>query len=134
MSYTSVMRNLLKDQRGQAMVEAAVAIPIALLLFAGCIQFVQIGLAHIVVMEAAYEAGRQASLDQDQTGNAQRVAAEICRSLSSGTTVFQIDRGQYAVTHHLNSIFPILKNITVSHSCPQTLFLTADLQGGNDSE
>ena len=52
------------------MLEAAFAIPVLMLLFAGCVQLLQVGIAHIVVMEAAYEAGRQAVMDQGNPGPA----------------------------------------------------------------
>ena len=102
--------------------EAAFAIPVAVLLFAGCIQLIQIGLAHVIVLDAAYEAGRQAALDGSHAGNAQRVAADICRVVSSGATEFRAEDGVYTVTHHLRSIFPIVKNITVTKRCLKSYF------------
>lgn len=111
------------------MVEAAIAIPVAVLLFAGCIQLLQIGLAHIVVLDAAYEAGRRAALDDSQTDNAARLAADICRVVSPGATEFRQENGAYTVTHHLRSIFPLVKNITVTQRCPQTSF---DVRRGSE--
>jgi hypothetical protein len=107
---------------GQAMVEAAIAIPIAVLLFAGCVQLLQIGIAHIVVMDAAYEAGRQAFLDQGAMDRATQVAGEICRAVSPGATELKFENGQFIVTHHLQTLFPVLKNLGVSHSCPAYVF------------
>jgi hypothetical protein len=119
------MKTMRQNQDGQALVETVLAIPIILLLFLGSVQMIQIGLAHIVVLDAAYEAGRQAHLDGNRLENGRRVAEEICRCVSSGPTEFsRDDQGKYVVTHHLHSIFPVLKNITIMHQCPWFLFRT----------
>ncbi len=118
------MLNLKRDQKGQLLIEAAVALPILIILFMGCVQLVQIGIAHIVVQDAVYEAGRQAWMDQGDTVNAGRVAGEICRSLSPGRTEFVCQRQWYIVTHHLKPIFAVIKNIKVRHTCPAHLFRT----------
>jgi hypothetical protein len=112
-------------QKGEVLVETALAVPLVLAIFAGCAQIVQIGLAHIVVREATYEAGRQYWMD-NSSGNAGRVAAEICSRLSSGRTVFAYDAatGLCTVTHQLNSLFSIVKNIKISHSLPAGVFRT----------
>lgn len=120
------MRPRRGSELGQAAVEAAVALPIAVLLFCGCVQLVQFGLAHIVVQEAAFEAGRQAALDKNGTGNAQRVAAEICSRISTGPTEFQIDNGVFVVTHHLHSFLKILPDFAITHRCPPFIFDTGE--------
>jgi hypothetical protein len=122
------MPTIIRSLKAQAMVETAFAIPILVLLFAGCVQMIQIGIAHIVVMEAAYEANRQLVMDAGNPANAQRVAAEICRSLSSGPTVY--DKNQAAVTHQLKSIFPIVKQIKITHVCSPRIFQTEETPAG----
>lgn len=122
MRYTSGMSTPRGSGLGQAAVEAAVAIPIAVLLFCGCVQLVQIGLAHLVVLDAVYEAGRQAALDDDQTANAQRVASDICRSISPGETTFRVVPGVYSVTHRLHPLFPVVPQLAISHRCLKDVF------------
>lgn len=116
------MRTPHRSGLGQAAVESAVAIPIAVLLFCGCVQLVQIGLAHLVVLDAVYEAGRQAAMDNDQPGNAQRVAAEICRFVSPGATTFRVTSGSYTVTHRLRPLFPVVPQLVISHRCLKDVF------------
>ncbi|MCK5218886.1 pilus assembly protein [bacterium] len=118
------MLNLKSDQRGQLLIETAVALPILIILFMGCVQLVQIGIAHIVVLDAVYEAGRQAGMDQGDTVNAGRVAGEICRSLGPGTTEFICQKQSYIVTHYLKPLFAVVKNVKVRHACPVYLFRT----------
>jgi hypothetical protein len=119
------MKKLFCKSQGQALVETALAIPILFLLFMGCVQIVQIGLAHVVVLDAAYEAGRQAHMDGNRLDRGRQVAIEICRGVSSGLTEFSLDgHGFYSVTHHLHSIVPIIKNIKITHVCPPFLFRT----------
>ncbi len=122
------MPELCRNQQGQALAEAALAIPILVLLFMGCLQFLQIGLAHIVVMEAVFEAGRQAYLDQGDPRNGQKVAAEICGSVSPGRTEFVVDPANaartYTVIHDLKALFPIIRNVHIKHSCPEYVFRT----------
>jgi Na+/H+-translocating membrane pyrophosphatase len=86
------------------------------------VQLLQIGLGHVVVMEAAYEANRQVVLDQGNTDNAQRVAREICSAISSGATEYNKDSA--TVIHHLKAIFPIVKSIDIAHACSPYLFST----------
>jgi hypothetical protein len=124
MVYTKFMQHGIRGQKGQALVEAAVAIPIVVLLFAGCVQLLQIGAAHIIVLDAVFEAGRQAAMDGGND-NAQRVAGEICRTISAGATEFTADNFQYQVTHHLAAFFPIVKNVVISHACLRTCFDTS---------
>jgi len=120
MGYTPYMPTLLRGTQAQAMVEAAFAIPVLILLVAGCVQLIQIAIGHIVVMEAAYEANRQVILDQGKTDNALRVAQEICRTISPGATEY--DKDTATVTHHLRSIFPVIKNIDITHACSPYIF------------
>jgi Flp pilus assembly protein TadG len=102
------------------MVETALAVPVLILLVAGCVQLLQIAIGHLVVMEAAYEANRQVILDQGKTDNALRVAQEICRTLGPGTTEY--NQASATVTHHLRAIFPIVKKVDISHSCSPNIF------------
>lgn len=111
-------------ERGQALVETAVALPLLVLLFMGCAQLCQIGLAHILVMDAVYEAGRQAELDRGQTERAARVAREICARISPGATEFRLEGGKCWVVHHLKAVFPLVKSVVIRHSCPDSLFHT----------
>jgi TadE-like protein len=119
---SSIWQHLMKEQTGQAMVEAAFAIPIILLLFAGCTQLIQIGIANIVVRVAVYEGARQAHMDGGELGNGQLVAEDICKSVSSGSTEFTEENGNYTVTHHLKALLPVVKNIKVDHTCPGYVF------------
>jgi Flp pilus assembly protein TadG len=123
------MHKIFYRQQGQSMVEAAFAIPILLLLFAGCVQLVQIGVAHIVVRVAAYEAARQTYLASGNLANGRQVAMEICRTLSPGQTEYTLGQRGYQVTHHLQAIFPVIKNVEITYSCPGFVF-----QAGENSE
>jgi Flp pilus assembly protein TadG len=127
MVYTLSMARRWLSRKGQSMIEAAVAVPILVVLFMGCIQLAQIGLGQIVVMVAAYEAGRQVSMDDNQTANGERVAKEICAAVSSGDTTLSLtsNPNECTVSHHLRALFPVVKNITLTASCPQHLFMTS---------
>lgn len=118
------LRLLFKKNQAQAMVEAALAIPILILLFAGCLQLVHVAIANAVVQVAAYEAGRQAGLDSSDMTRAQAVAQEICGALSKGSTncFYDPDSGSYKVTHNLKAIVPVLGEIKITHACPAFLF------------
>lgn len=126
MGYTPYMIAIFRCVKAQAMVEAALAVPILILLFAGCVQLLQIGIGHIVVMEAAYEANRQVVLDLGKTDNALRVAQEICRTISPGLTEY--DRDHATVIHHLRAIFPVIKKIDIVHSCSPRIFGSDETQ------
>jgi len=97
------------------------ALPIVLVLFMGCVQLVQIGVAHVVVMEAAYEAGRQFALDQDPVHAAQ-VARDICRPISPGLTEFEPQIRGGRVSHHLRPVVAVIQNVKITHTCPAKLF------------
>jgi Flp pilus assembly protein TadG len=116
------MPKIIRSTKAQAMVEAALAVPILILLLAGCVQLIQIAIGHIVVLEAAYEANRQVIMDQGKTDNAVRVAKEICSAISPGATDYDLNTA--TVTHHLRSIFPIIKKVDISHSCSPYIFGT----------
>ncbi|MBN1595585.1 pilus assembly protein [candidate division FCPU426 bacterium] len=113
-----------RQQKGQSLVEAAFILPVLLLLFAGCALLVQVGLAHIIVQVAVFEAARQAHVDEGRLYNGQRVAVDICTTLSQGQTEFTRDSGRYRVTHHLKPLFPVIKEIRISHACPDYVFQT----------
>lgn len=108
-------------------------LPVLLLLFLGCLQLLQIAVAQLVVMDAAYEAGRQAYLHAGQTEPGQAAAADICRSLSPGRTDFGYDpdAGAYRVTHHLQPLFPRVGKPAISYACPASVFSAGD-HGGQD--
>lgn len=121
--------NQITCQKGQALVEMALAIPILILLFCGCMQLVHIGIAHIVVRDAAFEAGRSAVMNQNNLSRGEAIAQQICRKVSSGATTFEMaslggNSHEYVVTHYLHPIFPVINNIEVKHSCPDFLFDT----------
>ena len=128
-----ILPRLIKQQAGQSMVEAAFAIPIVLLLFAGCAQLIQIGIANIVVRIAVYEGARQAHMDGGKLGNGQRVAEDICKGVSSGTTEFTSENRNYPVTHQLKALFPVVKNIKVDHTCPGYVFEAGE-KAANDPD
>jgi hypothetical protein len=124
MVYICSMRRLLRGQKAQSVVETAFAVPILVILFMGCVQLIQIGIGQIVVMVAAYEAGRQVFLDQGGLTNGQQVAQRLCATVSSGPTRLSAEGGQYQVTHHLHAWFPIVKNIQLRHAVPAHIFLS----------
>jgi len=113
---------LIRRQKGQAMVEAAFALPIVLLLFGGCLQLIQIGISTIVVKVAVYEAARQAHMDKQDLGNGRQVAQEICKTLSSGATEFDYEDGAYRVVHHLNALIPVIGDVAITQKVPGYLF------------
>jgi len=116
------IENIQKNQKAQAMVETAFTIPILVLLFAGCVQLIQIGVANVVVYVAVYEAARQAHMDERNLSNGQKVAEEICRAISKGDTEFKFENSYYTVTHHLQPIIPVVKKIRIAHMCPDYIF------------
>lgn len=125
----ALLRNISGRQQGQALVETALALPLLLLLFAGCLQLIQLGVAHIVVQVAAYEAGRQAVMDNRAIGQARRVAEEVCRPLGAGRTEITVGSGRTVVVHHLQTLLPIGREIPVRRSCSFLVFRGAE--GGN---
>jgi hypothetical protein len=115
----------LRSQGGQAVVEAVLAVPILIMLFAACLQLLHLGLAHIVVELAAYEATRQGTLANMNLSEARRTAEDICRVLGPGKTevTYQDNPPRYVVTHHLRPLVPIVRELIVSHSLPSYVFL-----------
>ncbi len=116
---------LRRSQAGQAVVELVVAIPILIALFGACLQLLHLGIAHIVVELAAYEATRLATLDNMNIAEARRTAEDICRVLGPGLTEvkYQSNPPGYEIIHHLRPIVPIIRELTVKHSLPSYVFL-----------
>ncbi len=114
-----------RSQTGQAVVELVVAIPILIALFGACLQLLHLGIAHIVVELAAYEATRLATLDNMNIAEARRTAEDICRVLGPGLTEvkYQSNPPGYEIIHHLRPIVPIIRELTVKHSLPSYVFL-----------
>ncbi|MEW6516614.1 MAG: TadE family protein [candidate division FCPU426 bacterium] len=107
------------------MVESALAIPILIALFAACLQMLHLGLAKVVVYVAAYEAARQGTINNMNLNEARRTAEEICGVLGKGRTEVTYD-GQvqrYTITHYLQPIVPIVREIKVSETFPAYVFL-----------
>jgi hypothetical protein len=102
-----------------------VAIPILIALFGACLQLLHLGIAHIVVELAAYEATRLATLDNMNIAEARRTAEEICRVLGPGLTEvkYQANPPGYEIIHHLRPIVPVIRELTVKHSLPSYVFL-----------
>ncbi len=117
-----LLLTLFRRHRAQALVETALALPLLLLLFAGCLQIIQLGVAHIVVQVAAYEAGRQAAMDNQDLGRARQVAEDMCRPLGAGRTEIKVEQGRTVVTHHLKTLLPIGREIPVSRACLSIVF------------
>lgn len=126
------MRQIIKQEKAQNLVEAAIAIPILLIIFFGCVELVHLAIAHIMVKEAAYEAGRQAAIHQDNTHQAETVAASICEKISGGKTRFFIKDAdnsgpkQYVVSHKKTALFPIIPDQEIKHSVAAFVFHTGD--------
>ncbi len=122
MEYTRFMPFIFRCVKAQAMVETAFALPVLVLLLAGCVQVLQIAVAHIVVLDAAYEANRQYVLDQRRAEGACRTAQHICRALGPGVTEYSPIRSQ--VTHYLKPLFPMFSTIKIQHDCMWFVFST----------
>ena len=121
---------LVKQEKAQTLIEAAIALPVLLLLFFGCMELVHVAVGHIVVREAAFEAGRQASINKN-ADYATKVAISICGKISKGETTFEIEdrennKKSYVVTHHLKPWVPIIPGKEISHQVPDYLFYSGD--------
>lgn len=113
------------SQAGQAVVETVLAIPILIALFAACLQMLHLGIAHIIVELAAFEATRQATLANMNINDARSTAEDICKVLGPGQTeVKYMDNPPgYTIIHHLRTIVPIVRELKVEHSFPSYVFL-----------
>lgn len=124
----------LHSQCGQAVVEMVLAIPILIALFAACLQLLHLGMAHIIVELAAYEATRQATLANMNIADARSTAEDICKVLGPGRTEvkYQDNPAGYIIIHHLRTIVPMIRELKVEHSFPSYVFLPAyDLVPGS---
>ena len=122
-----IQHEAFEGERGQALAETLVALPVLLCLFAGCVQFVQIGIAHAVVRQAAFEGGRAAYLRGNDLSAGARVARELCRAVGPGRTEFTLSGGAFHVTHELQALFPVIQGLRIHHACPATAFQAGEV-------
>lgn len=104
------LKNLLKHEEGQTVVEFALAIPIIVMLLVFIIQLIVIGYVKVIITNAAIEASRSACVTPDdasrllaiqegaQAGYAKKVARSRCAGLAGGDkiepTVEEVSLGQ----------------------------------------
>lgn len=122
---------MIQDESAQALVESAIAIPVLIILFFGCLELIHMGIGHIVVREAVFEAGRMCYLDKEDQQNAERIAKEICSKISKGNTDFYIDEPPqgarvYVVSHQIKPIVPVIPSREIKYSVPVFMFESGD--------
>ncbi|MFZ5646640.1 MAG: TadE/TadG family type IV pilus assembly protein [Bacillota bacterium] len=109
-------RLFIKDQRGQALVELALVLPVLLVLFMGTVEFGRIFHSYLVITNASREGARVAVLGGTDTAISNRVG-QVTGSLDSArlqTTVTPVpaDRKSGAlatveVRYQVNLVFPL---------------------------
>lgn len=109
-------RRFLKDQRGQALVELALVLPVLLVLFMGTVEFGRIYHSYLVITNASREGARVAVLSGADTAISDRVG-QVTGSLDSArlqTTVTPAPANRKSgtlatveVRYQVNLIFPL---------------------------
>ena len=103
-------------QKGQALTEFILVVPVLLLIIFGIMQLAIIGNAYIVVHHAAYTAARVAAVHSGG-GRVRESAQEICRAVTKDisrvttTTTKTGDDVKVKVTYRMSLIFPIINLI-----------------------
>ena len=75
-----ITMRIIKDERGQSLVEFALVLPVLLLILVGIFNFGQVFYSDIVINEAARDAARYASIGASQT-TVQQVIEQDCQTL-----------------------------------------------------
>lgn len=94
------------DERGGALVEAAVCLPILLVLLCGMLDLGQIAVGHMSADDAAYAACRMLAADGESTQQDLEAAANAAAPMLSGSMTVEKEVGPVqtrAYVHHLPS-------------------------------
>lgn len=115
-----MLKKLVQSNRGQAMVEMAIVLPILLLLMMGIVDLGRVFSSYLVITNASREGAREAALGYSDDIIRERVA-ETTSQLDSSTVETTVtpdqskrDSGQMVtvqVNYQVNLIAPLLNNV-----------------------
>ncbi len=115
------IRGLLKENRGQGLVEMAIVLPVFILLFFGIIEFGRIFNAFLVTKEASREGARLAALGHENSivVDAARDAAGIFDSKAVEVSIFPSDMSNrkkgnavtVTVSYTVDLVAPVISGI-----------------------